>query len=99
MILILLALQGADVPETAVDELIEIPGVWRPSAPSAAVGPGAMMICKASTMAVGGKELPFSLGMMTVGLEDDFKDQLLISWWVLGESSAATMHPDKKESH
>ena len=48
---------GGDLPETGVDALIEIPGIWQPTAPDDILGPGSMVICRpALTMHIGDNE-------------------------------------------
>ena len=88
---------GGDLPETGVDTLIEIPGIWRPTAPDDILGPGSMVICRPTLkMHIGPStiNLPFSLGMAIPG--DDADDYVLVSWWVPGAAPSGSLRPGKK---
>ena len=88
---------GGDLPETGVDTLIEIPGIWQPTAPDDILGPGSMVICRPTlTMHIGPTaiDLPFSLGMAIPG--DDADDYVLVSWWVPGAAPSGSLRAGKK---
>ena len=40
---------GGDLPETGVNSLIEIPGIWQPTESNTILGPGSMVICIGGT--------------------------------------------------
>ena len=90
---------GGALPETGVDSLIEVPGVWQPTVPDDMLGPGSMVICRPPlTMSIGGTttRVPFSLGMAIPGSDADDSDYILAAWWVPSASPAATLRPGKK---
>ena len=90
---------GGDLPETGVDSLIEVPGLWQPTVPDDILGPGSMVICRPSlTMNIGvtTTTVPFSLGMAIPGSDADDSDYILVAWWVPSASPAATLRPGKK---
>lgn len=90
---------GGDLPETGVDTLVQIPGVWQPTAPDDILGPGSMVICKpALTMSIGGTTttVPFSLGIAIPGSDVDGSESIMVAWWVPSASPAATFRPGKK---
>ena len=92
-------LPGADLPETGVDALIEIPGVWSSAAPDDILGPTSMLICKHPTDAnLNGSHfgVPFSLGMAIPGSDADAADDIIVAWWVPGSSASATLKPGKR---
>ena len=90
---------GADHPETGVDALIQIPGVWEPTVADDLLGPGSMVICRpTATMRIVDTTytVPFSLGAAVPGSDADVSDYILVAWWVPGASAAATMRAGKK---
>ena len=92
---------GGDLPETGVDALIEIPGVWEPpAAADTLLGPGTMVICRgASTMSIGAVTytVPFSLGMVIAGNDMDASDCIVVAWWVPGASPSAALRGGRKK--
>ena len=73
---------GADLPETCVDALIEIPGMRDAPVPDDIIGPSSMVICKPPLpMIVGGSTtpVPFSLGMVVPGSGADDCDYLVVA--------------------
>ena len=90
---------GGDLPETGVDSLIQIPGIWQATAPDDILGPGSMVICKPHlTMSTGATTttVPFSLGMAIPGSDSDDSDYILVAWWVPSAAPVATFRPGKK---
>ena len=90
---------GGDLPETGVDALIEIPGLWQPTVPDDILGPGSMVMCRPTfTMSIGGEKctVPFSLGAAVPGSDADASDSIVVAWWVPGSSPAASLRPGKK---
>jgi len=90
---------GGDLPETGVDALVEIPGVWQPTVADDILGPGSMVICRpTSTMSIGGTTytVPFSLGAAIPGSDADASDCIVVAWWVPGASPSASLRPGKK---
>ena len=82
---------GADLPETPVDALIELPNVWVPTAPNMLFGPGSMIISRPAFNIGGSSVIPFSLGMaLPSGDADADGGDVLVAWWVPGVSPAAT---------
>ena len=90
---------GADHPETGVDALIQIPGVWEPTVADDLLGPGSMVICRpTATMRIGDTTytVPFSLGAAVPGSDADASDCIVVAWWVPGASPSAALRPGKK---
>ena len=98
------AKHSGDLPETGVDALVEIPGVWQPTVADNILGPSSMVICSPTTsLSIGATRytVPFSLGAVITdadadGCDADASERIVVAWWVPGAAPSAALRPGKK---